>query len=83
MAKLRVDENSIEMTQMLGFGTRRNLLYEHIDGYVIKDFRSRGQMQEYFYLIKNQKAIGVFSSLYLKNYQEIKDTIIPHLKNFG
>ena len=83
MAKLRIDAVSIEIIQMLGFGTKRKLNFSYIDGYIIKSFKSRGQTQEYFYLIKNQKAIGVFSSLYLKNYSEIKDVVASHLKNFG
>lgn len=82
MPKITITSTGIHMKQLLGFGTQRSYLFTDIDGFVIKKFNSRGKENEYLYLIKERKAIGIFSSLYLKNYHDIKEAIQPHLRQY-
>jgi len=80
MAVLTVSDKTVEIKQLLGFGTKRQFRLDEIDGFAIRDFRQRGQYQEYCYLIKGKKAIAVFSSLYYSNYMEIRNELQKHLK---
>lgn len=80
MAVLQISEGTIEVKQLLGFGTKRLLKTDELDGFAIRDFRQRGQYHEYCYLIKGKKAVAVFSSLYYKNYMEIRGELQKHLK---
>lgn len=82
MSKVVLYSEYIEIKQLLGFGTKRKLLFKNIDGFVVKKFKTRTQEQEYLYLIKNKRAIGVFSSLYYKNYYEIKSLLKNDLKEY-
>lgn len=75
MAIVKIENNTIVIKQLLGFGTKKVLNINEIDGFVIRDFKQRGQYHEYCYLIQDKKAVGVFSSLYYKNYMEIRDEI--------
>jgi len=80
MGTLSVDGNTITIKQLLGFGTKRTFKTDEIDGFVIRDFKQRGQYQEYCYLIKDKKAVLMFSSLYYKNYMEVRAEIQKHVK---
>lgn len=82
MAQVRLTDERVIIQQLLGFGTKRTYEYAAIDGFVVKKFQTRGKEQEYLYLIQDHKAIGVFSSLYFKNYLEIKNTLKCHLKEY-
>lgn len=80
MAVIKIANDTIEVKQLLGFGTKRVFKINEIDGFVIRDFKQRAQHQEYCYLIKDNKAIAVFSSLYYKNYMQVRTEIQQHLK---
>lgn len=81
MAIVKVTNETIEIKQLLGYGTKKVFKIKEIDGFVIRDFKQRGQYHEYCYLIKDQKAVGVFSSLYYKNYMEVRNEIQKHIKH--
>ena len=81
MAIVKVTNETIEIKQLLGYGTKKVFKTQEIDGFVIRDFKQRGQYHEYCYLIKDQKAVGVFSSLYYKNYMEVRNEIQKHIKH--
>src|SRR5690554_4485255 len=68
MSIITVTEKNIEVVRFLGLGKRRIWSTEQIDGFITKGFRSRGRYQEYCYLIQNNIAIAVFSSVYYSNY---------------
>lgn len=80
MATLKISDETIEIKQLLGFGTKHIFKINDIDGFAVRDFKQRGQYQEYCYLIKDKKAVGVFSSLYYKNYMEVRNEIQNRLK---
>lgn len=80
MAKIKITEEQIEIKQLLGAGTQRTLKTSEIDGFITKGFKTRGGYQEYCYLIKNNKAIAVFSSMYYSNYNEVRDEIQKYIK---
>jgi len=80
MSTLKISDETIEIKQLLGFGTKHIFKINDIDGFAVRDFKQRGQYQEYCYLIKDKKAVGVFSSLYYKNYMEIRNEIQNRLK---
>lgn len=80
MATIKINASTIEIKQLLGFGTKRTYKTNEIDGFVIRDFKQRGQYQEYCYLIKDQKAVAVLSSLYYKNYMDVRNELQQHLK---
>ena len=81
MAIVTINEEDIEIKQLLGFGTKKTFKTKEIDGFAVRDFRQRGQYQEYCYLIKDKKAVAVFSSLYYKNYMEFRAEIQKHIKH--
>ena len=83
MATINISGETIEIKQLLGYGTKRTFKTTDIDGFAIRDFKQRGQYQEYCYLIKDKKAVGVFSSLYYKNYMEVRDEIQKHVKQLN
>ena len=80
MASLKITDETIEIKQLLGFGTKHIFKIDEIEGFAVRDFKQRGQHQEYCYLIKDKKAVGVFSSLYYKNYMEVRNEIHNRLK---
>lgn len=80
MATVKITNDTIEVKQLLGFGTKKTFKVDAIDGFVIREFRQRAQHHEYCYLIQDKKAIAVFSSLYYKNYMEVRDELQQHLK---
>jgi len=80
MATVAVSSENIEIKQLLGFGTKRVLKTSEFDGFITKGFKTRGGYQEYCYLIKNNKAIAVFSSMYYSNYNEVRAEIQKHMK---
>lgn len=80
MSTLKISDETIEIKQLLGFGTKHIFKINDIDGFAVRDFKQRGQYQEYCYLIKDKKAVGVFSSLYYKNYMEVRNEIQNRLK---
>ncbi|UUV22110.1 hypothetical protein [Paenimyroides aestuarii] len=79
MATVKISNNTIEVKQLLGFGTKKIFQMDAIDGFAIRDFKQRAQYHEYCYLIQDKKAIAVFSSLYYKNYMEVRDELQQHL----
>lgn len=79
MAKVKITNDTIEVKQLLGFGTKRIFKATDIDGFAVRDFRQRAQYHEYCYLIKDKQAVAVFSSLYYKNYMEIRAEIEKHI----
>lgn len=81
MAIVTVSEEEIEIKQLLGFGTKKTFKTNEIDGFAVRDFRQRGQYQEYCYLIKDKQAVAVFSSLYYKNYMEFRAEIQKNIKH--
>gem|GEM_PF-1004540 len=83
MAQLRITEHHIIIKQLLGYGSKRTLDIKDIDGFVTKGFKTRGQYQEFCYLIRNNKAIAVFSSVYYSNYNEIRSELQRRLKYLG
>lgn len=72
MAKVKITNDTIEVKQLLGFGTKHIFKATDIDGFAVRDFRQRAQYHEYCYLIKDKQAVAVFSSLYYKNYTEVR-----------
>ncbi|HAH58744.1 MAG TPA: hypothetical protein DCL86_11400 [Bacteroidales bacterium] len=54
-----------------------------LDGFITKGFKTRGHYQEYCYLIRSNKAIAVFSSMYYANYNEMRAEIQKHLEHLG
>ena len=64
---------------MLGIGTKREFNWKDLQGFVIRDFKVRGQHQEHLYLIKNDKSVAVMSSLYMTNYMEVRNHISDKL----
>lgn len=80
MATVKISADQIEIKQLLGIGTQRTLKTNEIDGFITKGFKTRGGYQEYCYLIKNNKAIAVFSSMYYSNYNEVRDEIQKYIK---
>lgn len=80
MAVLTITKDTVEIKQLLGFGTKRTIKISELDGFVVRDFRQRGQHQEYCYFIKDKKAVAFFSSLYYKNYMDIRKEVQEHLK---
>lgn len=80
MAKFVLNEEKIVMKQLLGIGTQRQHNWKDLQGFVIRDFKVRGQHQEHLYLIKNNKSVAVMSSLYMKNYMEVRTEIMKHLQ---
>ena len=83
MATLTITDDKIVIKQLLGLGTKRELAIEHIDGFVTKGFKTRGHYQEYCYLIRSEKAIAVFSSMYYANYNEMRAEIQKRLEYLG
>lgn len=80
MSKFILSDNKITVKQLLGFGTKREFDWNKLQGFVIKDFLTKGQHQEHLYLIKDNKSVAVMSSLYMKNYMEVRSEIIKHLE---
>ena len=80
MGIVSVNSENVIMKQLLGFGTKHSFKTQEIDGFVIRDFKQRGQYHEYCYLIKDKKAVLMFSSLYYKNYMEVRAEIQEHIK---
>jgi len=80
MATIKITNDTIEVKQLLGFGTKKTFKIDEIDGFAIREFRQRAQHHEYCYLIQDKKAIAVFSSLYYKNYMGVRDELQQHLK---
>ena len=83
MATLTITDDKIIIKQLLGLGTKRELAIEDIDGFVTKGFQTRGHYQEYCYLIRSEKAIAVFSSMYYANYNDIRAEIQKRLEYLG
>lgn len=81
MSKFSLTENKIEIKQLLGFGTKKEHDWKNLQGFVCKSFMVRGQNQEHLYLIKNNKSVAVMSSLYMKNYMEVRAKIANHLEH--
>ncbi|WCM40964.1 hypothetical protein MG290_08305 [Flavobacterium sp. CBA20B-1] len=79
MATVKINNDTIEVKQLLGFGTKKTFKMDAIDGFAIRDFKQRAQHHEYCYLIQDKKAIAVFSSLYYKNYMEVRNELQQHL----
>lgn len=75
MATIKINKDTIEVKQLLGFGTKKTFKIDSIEGFTIREFRQRAQYHEYCYLIQDKKAVAVFSSLYYKNYMEVRDEI--------
>lgn len=75
MSKFVLDDNKVVIKQLLGIGTVRKHDWNDLQGFVIRDFKVRGQHQEHLYFIKNNKSVGVMSSLYMTNYMEIRNFI--------
>lgn len=80
MAKFILNDEKIVIKQLLGIGTKRQHNWNDLQGIVIRDFKVRGQHQEHLYLIKNDKSVAVMSSLYMKNYMEVRTEIMNHLE---
>nr|WP_297308057.1 hypothetical protein [uncultured Flavobacterium sp.] len=79
MSKFILFDEKIEIKQMLGIGTKREFNWKDLQGFVIRDFKVRGQHQEHLYLIKNDKSVAVMSSLYMTNYMEVRNHISDKL----
>ena len=79
MATVKITNDTIEVKQLLGFGTKKTFKINEIEGFAIRDFRQRAQYHEHCYLIQDKKAIAVFSSLYYKNYMEVRDELNKRL----
>lgn len=79
MSKFILSDEKIEIKQMLGIGTKREFNWKDLQGFVIRDFKVRGQHQEHLYLIKNDKSVAVMSSLYMTNYMEVRNHISDKL----
>lgn len=75
MSVVTINDNEIEVKQLLGFGTKHTFKTTEIDGFAVRDFMQRGRYQEYCYLIKDKKAVAIFSSLYYKNYMQFREEI--------
>lgn len=75
MATVKITNDTIEIKQLLGFGTKKTFKIDAIEGFTVRDFRQRAQYHEYCYLIKDKQAVAVFSSLYFKNYMEVREEI--------
>lgn len=75
MATVKIENDTIEVKQLLGFGTKHIFKISEIDGFAVRDFRQRAQYHEYCYLIKDKKAVAIFSSLYYKNYMQVREEI--------
>lgn len=80
MAKFILDDEKIVIKQLLGIGTQRQHNWKDLQGFVIRSFVTRGQHQEHLYLIKENKSVAVMSSLYMKNYMEVRNQITQHLE---
>lgn len=80
MAKFILNDEKIVMKQLLGIGTQRQHNWKDLQGFVIRDFKVRGQHQEHLYLIKDNKSVAVMSSLYMKNYMDVRTEIMKHLQ---
>lgn len=72
MATVKITNDTIEVKQLLGFGTKKTFKIDEIEGFAVRDFRQRAQYHEYCYLIQDKKAVAIFSSLYYKNYTEVR-----------
>lgn len=83
MSVVKIYEDRIIIKQLMGYGTKLEFTRKELDGFVVKSFRTRGSEQEYLYLIKNKRPMSVFSSLYFKNYAEIKHNLSQDLKQYG
>lgn len=81
MSKFSLDDKKIVIKQLLGFGTKKQEDWEKLQGFVIKTFMTKGQTQEHLYLIKDNKSVAVMSSLYMKNYMEVRGKIAEHLEH--
>lgn len=83
MAILTITNDKVMIKQLLGLGTKRELNITDLDGFITKGFKTRGHYQEYCYLIRSNKAIAVFSSMYYANYNEMRAEIQKHLEHLG
>lgn len=83
MSRITVSEKQIEVQRFLGIGKTRVWNTEEIDGFITKGFKTRGGYQEYCYLIQNNIAIAVFSSMYYTNYNDIRSEIQKYIKQLG
>lgn len=79
MSKFILDDKKITIKQLLGIGTKREQNWDDLQGFVIRSFVTRGQHQEHLYLIKDNKSVAVMSSLYMKNYMEVRQQISDKL----
>ena len=79
MATIKINKDTIEVKQLLGFGTKKTFKIDSIEGFTIREFRQRAQYHEYCYLIQDKKAVAVFSSLYYKNYMEVRNELQQRL----
>jgi len=80
MSKFILNDNKIIIKQLLGFGTKREQDWDNLQGFVIRSFYTRGQHQEHLYLIKDNKSVAVMSSLYMKNYTDVRNKIAEKLE---
>src|SRR5690554_530631 len=83
MSLITVSEKQIKVQRFLGIGKTRVWEMDQIHGFLTKGFKSRGGYQEYCYLIQNNIAIAVFSSMYYTNYNEIRSEIQKYIKQLG
>jgi len=80
MSVITVSEKQIEVGRFLGIGKKLVWNTEEIDGFITKGFKTRGGYQEYCYLIQNNIAVAVFSSMYYANYTEVRTEIQKYVK---
>lgn len=80
MAKISFTENGFEVKKFLGLGRTYVYAYSDFDGFVLRNFRTRGRHQEYCYLVSNQTPLVVFSSTYFKNYMDIRAKFAENMK---
>lgn len=73
---LIVNEEYISKRSFGGLGVKHNYYFSNIDGFVTVSFSNMFVTNEYVYIIADKKRILGVSTIYHKNYNEIKNAFI-------
>lgn len=81
--KVKIDYNTISVTNFLGLGLTKVYSFTEFDGFKISILPSEYQEYEYLFLLINKKKAIIISQFYHSNYSEMKSLITRKTKNLG
>jgi len=84
MIKIRIEGNLISVRKFGGLSKKDDFLLSDFDGFKTSElFSGGGDVNEYLYLIKNNKKNIKISQAYHKNYSDLKVAIQSKVNDLG